>query len=279
MIEVPQHASREFLMTDQDFRDISEFAHQYTGIVLGDHKRDLVYGRLARRLRMLNLKDFSVYCKLIDRPDCEEISHFINAITTNLTSFFRENHHFEFLKTQVLKESRKYKTNHRIRIWSAGCSTGEEPYSIALVLNEAMNQKNWDCKVLATDLDSNVLRHGSQGEYEISRIETLSNERKQKWFLKNSKSPDWVKVKPALQSLVTFKRLNLLESWPMKGGFDCVFCRNVVIYFNKETQKQLFNRFADMLLPGGYLFVGHSESLHHVSEDFQLIGKTIYQKI
>jgi chemotaxis protein methyltransferase CheR len=279
MAEIPQNTSREFLMTDQNFQDISEFAHRYTGIVLGEHKRDLVYGRLARRLRALKLKDFSTYCKLIDSPDSEEISHFINAITTNLTSFFRENHHFEFLKNQVLSDIKKYKTNKRIRIWSAGCSTGEEPYSIALVLNEVMNQKGWDCKVLATDLDSNVLNHGFKGEYEASRIESLSADRKQKWFLRNAKSPDLVKVKPSLQALVTFKRLNLLEPWPMKGGFDSIFCRNVVIYFNKETQKQLFNRFADMLLPGGYLFIGHSESLHHVSDRFKLLGQTTYQKI
>ena len=270
---------REFRMTDQNFSEISRYAHQYTGIVLGDHKRDMVYGRLARRLRALKLVDFDDYTQRISQPEGDEVSHFINAITTNLTSFFRENHHFEFLKNTILVDLKKYKTNKRLRIWSAGCSTGEEPYSLSVVLNETMNLNEWDCKILATDLDSNVLQHGSEGIYDIQRIENLPVERKKRWFLKRDAEPDLVRVKPSLKSLVTFNRLNLLENWPMKGEFDVIFCRNVVIYFNKDTQRELFNRYADRLAPGGYLIIGHSESLHRVCDRFQLIGQTIYKKI
>ncbi len=272
-------AEREFYMTDSDFSLICDTAYKYTGIVLGDHKRDMVYGRLARRLRELGLRDFASYCGLITRKDHEEVSKFINAITTNLTSFFRENHHFEFLGTKVCAELNDRKRDRRLRAWSAGSSTGEEPYSIAITLHESLDLRNWDCKLLATDLDSKVLDKGRQGIYEIERIESLAPEIKKRWFIEDVNHPDIVKVKPALQDIIRFKRLNLLERWPMKGPFDFIFCRNVMIYFNMETQKQLLEGFANMLAPGGYLFIGHSESLHRVTERFTPIGKTIYQKV
>lgn len=271
---------REFPMTSRNFEVISELAHNYTGIVLGAHKRDMVYGRLARRTRALGLSDFDQYCDLISAPSSPEISFFINAITTNLTSFFRESHHFEYLKGTVLPEiKRKNNHNKRLRIWSAGCSTGEEPYSLSITVNETMDTARWDCKILATDLDSNVLNHGQQGIYDIARIDTLTEQSKKKWFYKDSHNPEVVKVKPTLQQCLRFKRLNLLEPWPMKGPFDVIFCRNVVIYFNKDTQRELFDRYADILADGGYLFIGHSESLHKVTDRFESLGKTIYRKI
>ncbi len=271
--------SREFPMSEDNFAIISKLAHDYTGIVLGAHKRDMVYGRLARRIRSLGLSNFDQYCELISDPGSGEINFFINAITTNLTSFFREPHHFEFLKHTVFPElQRKQSQNKRLRIWSAGCSTGEEPYSLSIVVNEEMNKAGWDCKILATDLDSNVLAHGQQGIYDIARINTVSEASKNRWFLKEANNPGLVKVKPALQQCLSFKRLNLLENWPMKGPFDVIFCRNVVIYFNKDTQRQLFDRYANILADGGYLFIGHSESLHKVSDRFVSLGKTIYQK-
>ncbi len=271
--------SREFPMTDDNFSAISELAHNYTGIVLGAHKRDMVYGRLARRTRSLGLSDFNEYCELISSPSSPEISFFINAITTNLTSFFRESHHFDYLKDVVLPEL-KQKNSHskRLRIWSAGCSTGEEPYSLSIAINEVMDTERWDCKVLATDLDSNVLAHGQEGVYDISRIDTVDELSKKKWFFKEANNSELVKVKPALQKCLRFKRLNLLEEWPMKGPFDVIFCRNVVIYFNKDTQRQLFERYANILVDGGYLFIGHSETLHKVTDRFVSLGKTIYQK-
>lgn len=271
---------REFLMTDDNFDVISQLAHRYTGIVLGQHKRDMIYGRLARRIRSLGLSNFSQYCELIADVESTEVSFFINAITTNLTSFFREPHHFEFLKNTALATIKDKKHhNKRLRVWSAGCSTGEEPYSLSIVLNESIDMALWDCKILATDLDSNVLNHGIEGVYDIIRIDTLSEQRKKKWFFRDSQNPEVVKVKPVLQQCLRFKRLNLLEPWPMKGRFDIIFCRNVVIYFNKETQRILFDRFADILEEGGFLFIGHSESLHKVTSRFELLGKNVYRKI
>lgn len=267
---------REFHMSEKDFQAISELAYKYTGIVLGDHKQDMVYGRLARRMRDLRLTSFVDYCQLIQETSQPEVSRFINAITTNLTSFFRESHHFDFLTNNALPDLLKG-NNGKIRAWSAGCSTGEEPYSISLTLNEFLPMKAWDIKVLATDLDSNVLQKASQGVYDIERVESLSKSVKSKWFLFDRNHKDIVKVSPSLQQLVRFKRLNLLEAWPMRGRFDFIFCRNVMIYFNEETQVRLLNRFADILNPGGYLFIGHSESLHSVASRFNSLGKTIYQ--
>lgn len=267
---------REFFMSEKDFSEISKLAYSYTGIVLGDHKQDMVYGRLARRMRELNLSEFGEYCEIIRNPKHPEVSLFINAITTNLTSFFREEHHFEYLANTVLPQLHA-SGKGKIRAWSAGCSSGEEPYSISLTLNEYLPIKNWDVKVLATDLDSNVLQKASQGIYDIERIEGLSKSRKKKWFLFDRNHIDIIKVQSSLQSLIRFKRLNLLESWPMKGRFDFIFCRNVMIYFNEETQERLLNRYADALNPGGYLFIGHSENMHGVGVRFESLGKTIYR--
>jgi chemotaxis protein methyltransferase CheR len=272
------HLEREFPMSDRNFELIANVAYQITGIKLGDHKRNMIYGRLARRIRALGLKSFNEYCALIETEDGPEIHEFVNAITTNLTSFFREPHHFEFLANTVFNDIKRQGNNRRIRGWSAGCSTGEEPYSIAMVTRESMPATGWDIKLLATDLDSNVVAHSKEGIYNADRIAELSSNRQQKWFMRG-RAGGQVKVKPSLQELITFKQLNLLHSWPMKGPFDFIFCRNVVIYFDKETQKVLFNRYADLLKPNGYLFIGHSETLHKVSDRFRSLGKTIYQKI
>lgn len=272
-------SQREFLMTNEDFYQISELAYLYTGIVLGPQKKDMLYGRLARRLRDLGLQSMQDYIPLIESENQPEVSQFINAITTNLTSFFRENHHFEFLKDHALKEwQEKNAASKKIRIWSAGCSTGEEPYSIAMTICENLSLHTWDCKILATDLDSKVIDKAKQGIYSSERIENLSEQRMKRWFLHDRNHPEVVKVKPQLQDLIQFKRLNLLEAWPMKGKFDMVFCRNVVIYFNEATQAQLFERYADMLNDGGYLIIGHSESVNRVCQRYDFIGKTIFQK-
>ena len=272
--------AREFDMSEADFKEISDLAYKYTGIVLGPHKKDMVYGRLARRLRDVRLDSVSDYLPMIQNERSEEVSRFINAITTNLTSFFRENHHFEFLGDKVCKELKQTNANSkRIRVWSAGCSSGEEPYSIAMTIRDHFDLNGWDCKILATDLDSKVLDKGQQGVYSVERIESVPVESKRKWFMFDRNHPDIVKVKPGLQEIIRFKRLNLLERWPMSGPFDVIFCRNVVIYFNEETQAVLFNKYADMLKDGGYLIIGHSESLNRVCTGFKPIGKTIYQKI
>ena len=271
--------NREFPMTDKNFALIREVAAQFTGIVLTDHKREMVYSRLARRIRQLGLRDFDEYCGLLCQPAHSEHSEFINAITTNLTAFFREPHHFEQLKADILPEFyRRNASSRKLRIWSAGCSTGMEPYSLAMILRESHFGNNWDNKILATDLDSKVLATAAKGEYALDKLEGVSDSRFQKWFLK-SKHNNLVRIKDTVKELVRFNRLNLLEDWPMKGKFDIIFCRNVVIYFNKDTQRKLFDRYADVMVDGGYLFIGHSESLNTVTDRFEGLGKTVYRKI
>lgn len=253
-----------------------------TGIVLSDAKKDMVYSRLARRVRQLGLTSFNAYCGLVqdDSVNAEELVHLTNAITTNLTSFFRESHHFDYLSASIIPELRdRNRTNKRIRIWSAGCSTGEEPYSIAITLRDSMRDiDSWDVRLLATDLDTNVLDTAARGVYKDERIEGIDASTRKRWFLKGRNGTSgMVRARDELRNLITFKQLNLMGDWPLKGPLDVIFCRNVVIYFDLETQKRLINRFADLLAPGGYLIMGHSENLHKVSRRFRLIGKTIYQ--
>ena len=272
---------REFVFTHKDFEYIRDLVGDRTGIVLSDHKVDMVYGRLARRLRQLNITSFQDYLSVLeDNNNSEELIEFTNALTTNLTSFFREPHHFDFLLKRGIPELMKRRSNKRLRIWSAGCSTGEEPYTLAITLQEAIpNIKSWDVKILATDLDSNVVAKGQAGVYAQERVNGIDKNRLNKWFRKgrNGQS-DQVMVARDLQNMITFKQLNLLNDWPMKGQFDFIFCRNVVIYFNKDTQRVLFDRYADHLADDGYLIVGHSESLHKVSDRFKLLSKTVYSK-
>lgn len=273
----------EFEFADQDFQRIRRIINDIAGISLADGKRELVYSRLSRRLRSLGLRRFDEYCRLLETggENNEEIGEFVNALTTNLTSFFRESHHFEFLGAELLPALIRERgaSHRRIRIWSAGCSTGEEPYSIAMVLREILPAVGWDVKILATDLDSNVLATAERGVYEESRIKGLPEARVQRWFQRGRGSQSGqVRVIPALRELITFRRLNLMHDWPMRGPFDVVFCRNVVIYFDKPTQRGLFERFADLLVERGHLFVGHSESLFKVTDRFVPLGKTIYQR-
>lgn len=275
-------ASAEFEFSDQDFQQIRRIINEVAGISLADGKRELVYSRLSRRLRQLGLRRFDEYCRLLEGGgDSEELSEFVNALTTNLTAFFREPHHFEFLAEELLPALTRERTfgNRRLRVWSAGCSTGEEPYSIAMVLRELLPAVGWDVKILATDLDSNVLATAERGVYEWERVKGLSEARLRRWFLRGRGAQEGrVQVAPALREMIAFRRLNLMEEWPMRGFFDVVFCRNVVIYFDKPTQRVLFERFADILVDRGHLFVGHSESLFKVTERFTPLGKTIYRK-
>lgn len=273
------YRKKEFPMTGNDFQRISDLAGRYTGIVLGEQKQDMVYGRIARRVRKLNLMSFTLYLDYLEANIDQELSNFINVITTNLTSFFRENHHFEYLQKTVLKEiSKKNSGSKRIRIWSAGCSTGMEPYSIAMTLLKYGGFPGWDVKLLATDLDSEVLEKARAGIYSSSEVDGLEECTIKNYFQRGADGKE-VKIKEKVSQFIHFKRLNLLESWPMSGPFDFIFCRNVVIYFDKPTQKILFNRYADMLVIGGYLFIGHSENLHGISDRFENIGNTIYRKI
>lgn len=273
--------SREFDYTDQDFNHIRDLVGEKTGIVLTDSKKELVYSRISRRLRDLGMNSFSEYRQMLASGHAREMEQFTNAITTNLTSFFRENHHFEFLKNELIPELRKKKGGDRsLKIWSAGCSTGEEVYSICMTLHEALPDiTQWDVKILATDLDSDVLAAAQAGIYDAERVEGMDRALLQKWFMKGQGANSGkVKVNSSLQSMVSFKQLNLMEPWPMKNRFDIIFCRNVLIYFDKDTQGRLVNRYGELLEDHGRLFVGHSENLLKVTNRYSLLGKTIYKK-
>lgn len=272
---------REFNFTTEHFNIIKDYIAEHAGIALADSKQQMVYSRLVRRLRAKKIPDFDTYLKLLQSDDGSELINFINALTTNLTSFFRENHHFEFLTESALPWLEVQNRNSRkIKIWSAGCSTGEESYSIAMTVMEYFKDKpEWDIEINASDLDSNVVQTAQNGIYSADRVKGIPKSRLKRWFLKGKgASEGMVRIKPALQSILNFRQLNLLHTWPWKDGFDIIFCRNVVIYFNKDTQRVLFGRFHEKMKDKGHLFIGHSESLNKVSDRFKLIGKTIYQR-
>ena len=270
---------REFAFDDEDFQFLSQLANTKTGIVLTEHKRDMIYGRLARRLRALGLQSFSQYCELLQSDAAgDEIGHLVNAVTTNLTSFFREIHHFEHLRDEVLAPLVQSKAKPRIRIWSSAASSGMEPYSIAMTMREAIRDiDTWDARILATDIDTNMINTGRTGDYAASDVEDMPNPYKR--YVQPGAKPGRVQMSADLQKMITFNQLNLLEGWPMKGPFDAVFCRNVVIYFDKATQAKLFNRIADLIKPHGWLYIGHSENLFKVCDRFELVGRTIYRKV
>lgn len=263
---------REFHYTRSDFERVRQRIYQSAGISLSDSKADLVYSRLARRLRQTGHDRFDDYLAALDQ-DANEQREFTNALTTNLTSFFREAHHFDQL-ADFLAQRRT-----PIRIWCGAASTGEEPYSLAITAVEAFDSLTPPVTILATDLDTQVLAVAQRGVYPIERVERLSAERLHRFFLKGKGRNDgMVKVHPALQSLLHFRQLNLLASpWPIKQRFDAIFLRNVLIYFDKPTQAQVLGRCAQVLEPDGLLFVGHSESLNHVSDLFKPLGRTVYR--
>ena len=273
--------ARKFSFGEEDFAALRALVKTHTGIHLSEQKRELVYGRLSRRLRALGLESFRAYRELLERGDGDELVEFCNAITTNLTSFFREAHHFQYLREQVLvPRAAAAGGARRLRFWSAGCSTGEEPYSLAMTIHEAVGDvRRWDIKVLATDLDTEVLGRAQRGVYEEERVRGLPAARLERFFRHDDsgKSARYA-VTQELRDLITFRELNLMHTLPMKGPLDAIFCRNVIIYFDKETQRQLFARIAQLQRPGDLLFLGHSESLYRVSDAYALVGKTIYRR-
>ncbi len=274
--------SKEFTLTDRDFQTIRKLVYDHTGITLSDGKKDMIYSRLVRRLRQLGLHRFRDYVALLEDESSDEIGNFINSVTTNLTAFFREQHHFDYLRDELLPELMKRRaSDRRIRIWSAGCSTGEEPYSIAMTVREVIPENSgWQVRILATDLDTNVLATASRGVYSEERLNGVPKAMLKRWFLRGKgANAGKVRVREGLRRMILFKQLNLMKEWPVKPGVDILFCRNVVIYFDKPTQRKLFDRFADVLADEGHLFIGHSETLYKVSDRFHLLGKTIYRKI
>jgi chemotaxis protein methyltransferase CheR len=267
---------------DAEFQFLRDFVYQHCGISLGDQKRQLVQGRLLRRLRALGLKDFGGYCELLRRDPDGELGELASVISTNVTSFFREMHHYDLLINELLPRWLEEKKNGgRLRIWSAGCSTGEEPYALAMVLAEALERtgSKVDARILATDLSPQALETARGGTYPLDRMGGVSDERRNRWFQRGEGAYEGLaRVHPRLRELVTIQPLNLLHDWPMRGPFDAIFCRNVVIYFDKPTKQRLFERYAGLLEQGGYLFLGHSESMYGLSDSFDLVGRTVYRK-
>lgn len=263
------------LLNDRDFATVRQLISEYAGIKLSTQKRNMVYNRLLRRLRARGVGNFGDYLQLVQSDDRDEREAFVNALTTNLTAFFREPHHFELLAAHATQ--RAHKRGAPLRCWSSACSTGEEVWSIAMVLREA------GCagEVLGTDIDTDVLNTAQAGVYRSERTATLPAERLRKHFLRGTGANDGlVSVRPELRSVARFAQLNLQSpAWPAMERFDVIFCRNVVIYFDRDFQRKLLTRLADLLVPGGLLMVGHSESFPSAHPGFRSCGRTAYQRV
>lgn len=264
---------REFIYTLADFTKIRALIYRHAGITLADGKRQLVYGRLARRLRELKIERFSDYIELL-RPDAPEWELFTNALTTNLTSFFREHYHFP-----ILAEHARGSARRPLRLWSAASSTGEEPYSMAMTMVDAFDSFMPPVKILASDLDTRVLDTAARGVYPLERVEKIPAEQKRRFFHRGKgQNAGFVRILPPLRALVEFRQINLLDAdWNIDGKFDAIFCRNVMIYFDKPTQRALIERFLRVLQPDGLLFTGHSESFFHAADLIAPMGKTVYR--
>jgi chemotaxis protein methyltransferase CheR len=274
---------REFAFSDADFRSLAQYAYDQAGIALSDAKRNLVYSRLSRRLRALGMTAFREYREYLAATP-SELESFINAISTNLTKFFREAHHFDHFRTHVavpFVQAAHGKVGRRLRVWSAGCSTGEEPYSVAVVLRrEIRDIDRHDVKVLATDIDTEVLAKGARGEYPANSIDEVPKTYREFFQpVGGDRNSDQVVVGRDVRALITFRRLNLMDEWPFTGNFDAIFCRNVMIYFDGPTKTALVERFTQKLKPGGWLYIGHSESLIGAHPGLRLIGRTTYRRV
>jgi len=278
---VPQQKTetvKEFDFTRRDFERVRALIHQRAGISLADSKQEMVYSRLARRLRATGIQSFTNYLDDLEAGRMErEWESFTNALTTNLTSFFREAHHFPLLLEHLLAARKK--DTRPITIWCSAASTGEEPYSIAMTACEAFNTLTPPVHIVATDIDTNVLNTASSGVYPMERLDKMSPERLRRFFLKGKGAHEGMaRVRPELRNLVTFKQLNLLaDGWPLEGQFDAIFCRNVMIYFDKPTQRTILGRFVPLMKPHALLFAGHSENFLYVSDALRLRGKTVYE--
>jgi chemotaxis protein methyltransferase CheR len=267
-------SSREFPFSVEQFRLISDRIYRFSGIRLPEAKREMVYARLARRLRSLGLQSFDDYVRYLDLEPAEW-EHCTNALTTNVTSFYREEHHFDTLAAYAaaLPASRP------IRVWSAGCSTGEEPYTIAMCLSQARPEA--DFKVIASDLDTQVLATAREGVYSLQSVTKLAPERQKRFFLRGTgRHEGRARIRPEIARHVEFQRVNLMDAqWPLEAGLDAIFCRNVMIYFDKPTQRRLVQRYAGLLAPHGLFFAGHAESLLDQGRCFRLRGQTVYELV
>ena len=265
---------REFSFSATDFERVRKLIYQHAGISLSPVKQDMVYSRLARRLRATGKQSFAEYLDALEKNGGDEWEKFVNSLTTNLTSFFREPHHFPIFAEHLQKLGSK----RPIKIWCSAASTGEEPYSIAMTVAEVFGTNTSHVSIIASDLDTNVLATAQRGVYSLDRVEKMSPERLRKFFLCGTGTQEGsVAVRPELKRLIEFQRVNLLEpNWPVRGPLDVIFCRNVMIYFDKPTQYKILARFAPMMQADGLMFAGHSESFLHAADLFRSLGKTVY---
>ena len=264
----------EYALSSADFEKISRLIYEQSGISLHTGKKELVKARLGKRLRQGRFKSFRDYYQYVVQDDSgEELVYLLDSISTNLTSFFREEGHFDYLREELMPRWRdgKPSRDQPLQVWSAGCSSGEEVYSIAITLLEGVKpQEKWNIKILASDISTKVLKKAMAGIYEKERVRTIPLATVKKYFLRGDNHwLDYVKIKNSIKELITFQRLNLMDSFSFQDPFDCIFCRNVMIYFDKKTQEALVNRFYQNLKPGGVLFIGHSESLTGIQHRFQ----------
>jgi chemotaxis protein methyltransferase CheR len=268
---------REFEYGQSDFERVRRLIYQHAGISLSPNKQDMVYSRLARRLRVLKMNSFAHYLDHLERDDGREWETFVNALTTNLTSFFREAHHFDVLKQHVRKVHGQ--SRQTVKLWCAASSTGEEAYSMAIAVCELFDNLAPPVEILASDLDTEVLATAAAGVYSRDRATTVGPERLQRFFVKAATADGNLRVRPELQKLISFARINLLhDRWPVRGPLDAIFCRNVMIYFDKPTQYRILQKFVPVLRPDGLLFAGHSESFLHAAELFRSLGRTVYER-
>lgn len=274
-IEIADNKEREYAFTQQDFERIKKLIYQHAGISLSPSKQNMVYSRLARRVRANGLNSFKDYLGFLEKGNSEEWEAFTNALTTNLTAFFREQHHFPIFE----KHLEQRKNRKKIQLWCSASSTGEEPYSMAMAVTNAFKSMTPPVHILATDLDTNVLAKAQLGIYSVDRLEKIPKEKLRQFFLKGKgHHAGSARVRPELRNMITFRQLNLLdEVWPIRGPFDAIFCRNVMIYFDKPTQYKILKKFVPLLAPDGLLFAGHSESFQHASDLFELREKTVYE--
>jgi chemotaxis protein methyltransferase CheR len=270
----PPPREREFEFSKRDFEEVRKLIYEHAGIALSDAKEDMVYSRLARRLRATGIRSFSDYLKFLRSGHEEEWEAFVNSLTTNLTDFFREAHHFH-----ILKDFLKTRKDRPITIWCSASSTGEEPYSIAMTAVESFGGYHAPVKVLASDLDTNVLKKGRDGIYPLERLQKLNTAQQKQFFLRGTgDNAGMVRAKAELRAMVDYFQLNLLdERYPIREPLDAIFCRNVMIYFDKPTQYNILKKMKPLLKADGLLFVGHSEALYHAADLFRLRGQTVYE--
>jgi chemotaxis protein methyltransferase CheR len=278
---------QEIEVSDREFRLFRELVAAQTGIALNEHKRHLLHARLGKRLRTLGLDSFTAYHDYLTHhdPTGQEMGRFINAITTNKTDFFREPHHFRYLEEQwgPARRALAARTGDRtVRFWSAACSSGEEPYTLAMVLNETLRtEPGWDVKILASDLDTDILAQAEAGIFPIERTQVIPPPLLRRYFLRGvGNRAGFVKVHREIHALITFRRINFNDpAWPIQNQFDGIFCRNVLIYFNRDTQRRILERLLLFLKPTGVLFLGHSESIFGLVDGLQHLGNTIYTRV